>query len=109
MVYMFYQMSSLEDLNISNFDTTNVTNMNSMFRETSSLVSLDLSHFKMSNVENVGSMFTLTSSLTTLNANNWDISSVTNLSGVWGGFSATVICDQGGSPGTGSLWGKTCN
>ena len=39
---MFYQCISLKDLNLSNFDTNNVTNMSGMFQGCSSLNNLIL-------------------------------------------------------------------
>ena len=45
MSYMFYECTSLESLDLSNFDTSSVTNMAFMFYRCSSLKSLDLSKF----------------------------------------------------------------
>ena len=44
MSYMFYGCSSLTSLNLSNFNTNNVNNMNHMFSYCSSLTSLNLSN-----------------------------------------------------------------
>ena len=52
-------MSSLTSLNLSNFDTSNVTNMNGMFTYMDSLTSLDLSNFNTSKVTNMSYMFSL--------------------------------------------------
>ena len=46
---MFCNCSSLTSLNLSNFNTKNVTNMSSMFSECSSLTSLNLSNFNTNN------------------------------------------------------------
>ena len=45
MSQMFEGCISLKDLNLSNFNTKNVTNMAGMFRECKSLINLNLSHF----------------------------------------------------------------
>ena len=48
---------NLTFLNISNFDTSNVNDMNNMFYNCSLLNSLDLSNFDTSNVNNIKYMF----------------------------------------------------
>ncbi len=50
MKYMFNGCSSLKELNLSNFNTNNVTNMASMFDGCSSLEELNLSNFNTNNV-----------------------------------------------------------
>ena len=47
---MFYNCSSLKELNLSNFNTKNVTNMSYMFGYCSSLKELNLSNFNTSKV-----------------------------------------------------------
>ena len=54
---MFSGCSSLKELNLSNFNTNNVTNMNSMFSGCSSLKELNLSNFNTNNVTNMRWMF----------------------------------------------------
>ena len=44
---MFSRCSSLKELNLSNFNTNNVTNMRYMFYECSSLKELNLSNFNI--------------------------------------------------------------
>ena len=55
--YMFSNCSSLTSLNLSNFNTNNVTNMDSMFYYCSSLTSLNLSNFNTNNVTDMAVMF----------------------------------------------------
>ena len=76
---MFYGMSNLTSLNLSNFDTSQVTNMGLMFYNMPSLTSLNLSSFDTSKVTNMGNMFSSMSSLTSLNLSNFDTSQVTNM------------------------------
>ena len=57
MRYMFCGCSSLKELNISNFNTNNVTNMQYMFSGCSSLKELNLSNFNTINVTYMGCMF----------------------------------------------------
>ena len=54
------------------FDTSSVTNMNSMFKECSSLQSLYLSHFKTSSVTNMNFIFSDCTSLKYLIISNFD-------------------------------------
>ena len=88
MSQMFSDMSNLTTLNLSNFDTSNVTNMESMFRDMSKLTTLNLSNFSTSNVTNMNSMFANISNLTTLNLSNFDTSKVTDMSATFYGISS---------------------
>lgn len=100
---MFYQCSSLTKLDASNFDTSNVTNMQSMFNGCSSLsklnlntwntnkvttmyrmfyncksiINLDLSGFTTRSVTDMYQMFQNCSALKELNISNFDLSKVT--------------------------------
>jgi surface protein len=62
----YWGCSNLVNLDLSNFNTANVTDMYEMFRNCSSLVSLDLSSFNTANVNNMHQMFLSCSSLTTI-------------------------------------------
>ena len=53
MIYMFYKCSSLKELNLSKFNTNNVTNMFYMFGECSALEELNLLNFNNTNVTNM--------------------------------------------------------
>ena len=57
MGFMFYGCSSLKELNLSNFNINNVTDMASMFSRCSSLEELNLSNFNTNNVTNMNGMF----------------------------------------------------
>ena len=63
---MFYGCNSITDLDVSSFDTTNVKNMSAMFRNCSALTSLDVSSFDTSNVTNMSYMFSGCISITDL-------------------------------------------
>ena len=54
---MFYECSSLKELNLYNFYTNNVTDMARMFCGCSSLKELNLSNFNTNNVTHMYSMF----------------------------------------------------
>ena len=77
---MFYGLTVLEDIDLSKFDTSKVTNMSNMFVNDYSLTTLDISHFDTSKVTNMGAMFSGVKSITSLNLSNLDTSNVTDMS-----------------------------
>ncbi len=82
MRYMFNLCTNLTSLDVSNFDTSKVTNMQSIFHDCNSLTTLDLSNFDTSNVTNMSYMF-YGSGFTTLDLSNFDISNVTTMSNMF--------------------------
>ena len=79
MGYMFAEMHNLTSLDISNFDTSKVTNMRAMFDAMRNLTTLNLSNFDTSKVTNMRAMFNDMRNLTTLNLSNFDTSKVTDM------------------------------
>ena len=69
--------SYLTTVDFSNFDTSNYTDMTSMFKDCSLLTSLDLSSFNTSKVTNMNNVFFKCSSLTSLDLNNLNTGKVT--------------------------------
>ena len=94
MYYMFYNCSSLTNLDLRSFNTRNVINMLGMFYGCSSLTNLDLSSFNTANVTSMYYMFYNCSSLTTtiniLNANVNDYSKMFLNSATKSGSQITV-------------------
>ena len=80
---MFVNCYSLTSLNLSNFKTSSVTKMNSMFYNCYSLRSLDLSSFNTSLVTNINGMFYNCSLLTSLDLSNFNTSLITNMDGLF--------------------------
>ena len=76
---MFYGMSNLTTLNVSHFDTSKVTDMSLMFHGVRDLSALNLSSFNTSQVTDMHNMFYGMSNLTTLDLSNFDTSKVTNM------------------------------
>ena len=76
---MFFSMVHLTILNLSNFDTSNVADMSGMFYDMPNLTMLNLSNFDTSKVTNMDHMFENMSGLTTLNLSNFDTSKVTTM------------------------------
>ena len=77
--YMFYECSNLSSIDVSNFDTSQVTNMDSMFAWCSNLSSIDVSTFNTSQVTDMSGMFAGCSNLSSIDASNFDTSQVTNM------------------------------
>ena len=76
---MFSGCSSLTSLDLSNFNTSNVTNMYEMFVNCSNLTRLDLSSFVTNNVTNMIAMFQGNSALVTiLVGDGWNTDNVTS-------------------------------
>lgn len=83
MTSMFHYCQKLTSLNLSNFNTSNVTTMNNMFSYCSKLSSLDLSNFDTSNVTDMSLMFNQCNTLNTLDLSGWNTSKVTNMSNMF--------------------------
>ena len=73
----------LKNLNVSNLDTSQVTNMSNMFYACMGLTSLDLSNFDTSKVTNMSNMFEWCSKLTSLDLSNFNTSQVTTMDGMF--------------------------
>ena len=69
---MFSGCTSLQQLNVSSFNTANVTDMGHMFQNCSSLQQLDLSNFNTANVTTMGLMFAGCSALQQLNVSSFN-------------------------------------
>ena len=86
---MFYsdlyeqKIRNVLEMDLSNFDTSKVTNMSSMFLGMVNLTTLNLSNFNTSQVTNMGGMFGFMSNLTSLNLISFDTSQVTNMAGMF--------------------------
>ena len=83
MGWMFAGCSGLTSLDVSGFNTSNVTNMSGMFRNCSNLTSLEVSGFKTENVTDMGWMFYGCSGLTSLDVSGFNTANVTNMSSMF--------------------------
>ena len=91
--YMFSNCRSLTNLDLSNFNTSKVTDMQGMFGDCSSLTTLDLSKFNTSNVTSMNEMFYGCSNLTNLDLSNFDTSKVTSMSYMFDNCSSLTKLD----------------
>ena len=85
MNHMFFGCFSLREINLKNFKTHNTTNMELMFCMCSSLEHLDVSSFKTQDVKSMNSMFEGCSSLKELNLSNFYTKNVKEMSGMFQG------------------------
>ena len=76
---MFYGCESLTALDVSGFDTSKVTEMYRMFSGCVSLTALDVSGFDTSKVTNMSNMFNGCESLTALDVRGFNTDNVTNM------------------------------
>ena len=77
---MFSSCSKLPSLDVTNFNTVNVKNMMKMFAGCKALTSLDVTNFNSENVTNMNRMFYKCSKLTSLDVSNFNTKKVTNMS-----------------------------
>ena len=75
---MFFGLNELEEVNLSGVDTSSVTNMREMFDGCYGLKNLDVSGFDMSNVSDISCMFDSCYFLKELDLSSWNLSSVVN-------------------------------
>ena len=76
---MFYGCSGLISLDVTNFNTVNVTDMSNMFCGCSGLISLDVTNFNTANVTSMSGMFYGCSGLISLDVTNFNTANVTNM------------------------------
>jgi surface protein len=93
---MFSGCRGLKKLDVSGFDTSNVTSMGDMFDRCVSLKKLDVSGFDTSNVTDMGGMFEWCESLTALDVSGFDTSKVTNMALMFDGCTNLTTLDVSG-------------
>ena len=81
--YSMFSNYKGSELDLSSFDTSNVTNMHSMFSCCKSLKELNLSNFDTSKVTVMEDMFYCCKSLKELNLSNFDTNKVINMSNMF--------------------------
>ena len=76
---LFWHMANVKTIDLSGFDTSQVTTMEGMFQNCDNLTGLDLSKFNTGNVTNMKEMFEWCGKLTSLDLSNFDTSNVTDM------------------------------
>ena len=82
---MFYECNKLSSLDLSNFNTANVTNMEEMFYSCQNLSSLDLSNFNTANVTDMSGIFRYCNKLSSLKLSSLNTTKVTDMSRMFSG------------------------
>ena len=85
MRHMFDSCSKLRELNISSFDTSKVVDMAGMFSSCDSLIELDLHNFDTKNVVNMKNMFQNCAKLTSLDVSSFDTANVVDMQTMFSG------------------------
>ena len=93
MSYMFYGCENLTNLDLSNLNTKKVINMCRMFSKCNSLKSIDISKFDTKNVTDMSYMFCGCKNLTNIDLSNFDTQNVTNICFMFGGCGALQSLD----------------
>lgn len=84
MSHMFYDTTNLEEVEISHWNLSNVTDMYSMF-EKSGITKLDLANWDTSNVTRMAAIFSQATSLAQLDISGWMISDITDVEDMFNG------------------------
>ena len=93
MVGVFHGCSALFSLDVSNWNTANVTDMHAIFSDCSNLTTLDVSKWNTANVTSLRAVFSGCSKVTTLDVSNWSTDKVTDMSSVFSGCSRLTSLD----------------
>ena len=93
MSYMFYNCSNLEKIIFGNINTSLVKDMHYLFYSCSKLTSIDLSNFDTSSVTNMEGMFIACHSLQSINLSTFNTSSVETMRSLFGGCSNIMSLD----------------
>ena len=93
--YMFCATSNCTEMDLSGFDTSNVTDMSYMFNNSAATSLGDLSGWNTSNVADMSSMFN-GSRATSLDLSGWNTSNVTNMGYMFSESNATSLGDLSG-------------
>ena len=84
-LFLAFDNSGLKQINVSNWDTSNVTNMSNTFSHCELLTSIDVSKWNTSKVTNMEGMFVGCNLLASVDVSKWNTSNVTDISGMFFG------------------------
>ena len=90
---MFYNCYSMTNLDFGNLDTSKVTDMNNMFYRCYGMTTIDLSSFNTACVTNMSSMFNGCSGMTTIDLSKFNTACVTDMSKMFNGCSKLNTLD----------------
>ena len=90
---MFCNLNNITKIDLSKFDSSEVTEMIGMFYNCDSLTSLKLDKFKTKSVNNMRRIFEGCNKLTSLNLSSFDTSSVTDMTGFFSNCKSLLSLD----------------
>ena len=90
---MFGLCTKITEIDVSHFDTSNVTDMYGMFYGCKSLTNIDVSQFNTSKVTRMWNMFVDCSSLKSIDVRNFETSNVTDMTSIFRGCSGLTRLD----------------
>ena len=93
MASMFWECGALPAVDVSGFDTRKVTDMSAMFAECYELTALDVTGWNTSHVTDMSWMFSNCSELTSLDVSHFNTSNVTNMRQLFDGCSGLTSLD----------------
>jgi len=93
---MFYGCVSISQLDLSGFDTSNVLSMIRMFEQCKKLTTVDVSGFDTSNVTNMKQMFYYCQNLSSIDVSGFNTSKVTDMSEMFDNCTKLTSLDVSG-------------
>ena len=93
MIGMFNGCCNLTNVDLSSFNTQNVTNMASMFNGCDNLINIDITTFNTQNVTNMVGMFTGCYKLTNIDLSSFNTQNVTNMASMFNRCSSLINID----------------
>ena len=90
---MFSSLTSVKTIDLSNFDSSGITDMSGMFAYTIKLTSINFGNFDTSSVTNMEGMFHYSWRLTSLNLSNFNTRKVTNMKEMFYEMNALISLD----------------
>ena len=94
MGYMFFSLAKVRELDLTNFDTRNVTNMFGMFEYMTAVSKIKFStKFDTSNATNMGKMFSNARSLQQLDLSHFNTKKIKNMTSMFSQMSALKTLD----------------
>jgi surface protein len=87
-----FSYSGFQELDLSGFNTSNVTSMWAMFDASDQLKNLNIDHFDTQKVTNMGFMF-YNNPMSILNVSSFDTSNVTNMEGMFDSTNNLTVID----------------
>ena len=92
-IFMFYNCNKMISVYLSNFDTTNSTNMSYILSFCENITNLDLSSFNTKNVTNMLNMFYGCTNIRDLNLSSFNTNNVTNMGLIFKGCHSLINLD----------------